>query len=139
MQIALAGDWPRDEYLRHREEMAADLAQLFGLDGTQRGFEIGSGEGIVARVLARRCRSLECTDISRSFLAVAQETCREHKNVYFHLIEADFLDFLPARAFDFGYSFNVFVHLNAYDIFFYLRSVERLLKSGGELDRKSTR
>ena len=131
MQIALAGSMPRDEYLKHREELARELIGVFGLDGTQRGFEIGSGDGIVARDIARQCRSLDCADISRTFLQAAQETCGRLDNVHFHLIASDFLDFLPAGGYDFGYALNVFVHLNAYDIFFYLCSVDRLLRSGG--------
>jgi SAM-dependent methyltransferase len=131
MQIALAGSMPRDEYLRHRSDMARELVELFGLDGTQQVFEIGSGDGVVARHLARQCRSLDCADISRTFLDAAQETCGGLDNVRFHLITTDFLDFLPAGEYDFGYSLNVFVHLNAYDIYFYLRSVDRLLRGGG--------
>jgi SAM-dependent methyltransferase len=130
MQRALAGNWSRDVYLQHRVELAEGLAALLGLDGTQRGFEIGSGEGLVARALSAHCESLDCTDISRTFLEAAEETCRDCENVQFHLIEREFLDFLPARQYDFGYSSNVFVHLNAYDIYFYLRSVHELLRSG---------
>ena len=110
MQIALAGSMPRDEYLKHRSEMARELVELFGLDGTQQVFEIGSGDGVVARHLARQCRSLDCADISRTFLDAAQETCGGLDNVRFHLITTDFLDFLPAGEYDFGYSLNVFVH-----------------------------
>jgi SAM-dependent methyltransferase len=131
MQRALAGNWSREVYLRHRVELAEDLAALLELDGTQQGFEIGSGEGIVARALADHCRSLDCTDISRTFLEAAKSTCRDCANVRFHPIEADFLDFLPPDQYDFGYSSNVFVHLNAYDIYFYLCSARRLLRPGG--------
>ena len=132
MQRALAGDWSREEYLRHREQLARELVDLFGLDGTQRGFEIGSGEGVVARGLAPHCKWLDCTDISRTFLAAAEKTCQAYQNLSFHLIETEFLDFLLPTAYDFGFSLNVFVHLNAYDIYFYLRSAHRLLRPGGE-------
>jgi predicted TPR repeat methyltransferase len=132
MQRALAGNWSRESYLQHRVELAEELAAFFGLDGTQRGFEIGSGEGLVARTLSHHCKSLDCTDISRTFLDAAKSTCRDCENVSFHLIERDFLDFLPAGEYDFGYSTNVFVHLNAYDIYFYLRSALELLRPGGK-------
>ena len=74
---------------------------------------------------------LDCADISRTFLDLAKDGCAPYRNVVFHLIGGEFLDFLPAQSYDFGYSLNVFVHLNAYDIYFYLRSTQRLLRSGG--------
>ena len=131
MQRALAGNWSREVYLRHRVDLAEGLAELLHLDGTQEGFEIGSGEGLVARSLAAHCKSLDCTDISRTFLEAAKSTCRDCANVRFHLIEKDFLDFLPPENYDFGYSSNVFVHLHAYDIYFYLCSARKILRPGG--------
>jgi len=131
MQELLAGHTPREQYLSSRARTAESLADLFGLDGTQRGFEIGSGEGIVARALARRCRSLDCADPSLSFLNKARATCRELPNVRFHLIEDAYLEFLPPEYFDFGVATGVFIHFNAYDIFHYLCSVKQILKPGG--------
>ena len=92
--------------------LARDLIDLLGLDGTQRGFEIGSGEGLVARALAPHCKMLDCADISRTFLDLAKDRCAPYRNVVFHLIGGEFLNFLPAQSYDFGYSLNVFVHLN---------------------------
>ncbi|MDQ3102667.1 MAG: class I SAM-dependent methyltransferase [Actinomycetota bacterium] len=131
MQLALAGNWSREDYLNHRVELANELATFLHLDGSQDGFEIGSGEGIVARTLAAKCRSLDCTDISQTFLEAAESTCRDCANVGFHQIGTDFLDFLPAEQYDFGLSSNVFVHLNAYDIYFYLCSVRKILRPQG--------
>jgi ubiquinone/menaquinone biosynthesis C-methylase UbiE len=97
----------------------------------QRGFEIGSGDGTVAKIISAYCHSLACTDISSSFLAAARRTCAECRNVSFHQIGADYLAFLPSDTYDFGFALNVFIHLNAYDIFHYLRDVQRILKQGG--------
>jgi SAM-dependent methyltransferase len=131
MQELLAGYMPRARYLERKAAIAAHLAELFELDGTQRGFEIGSGEGIVARTLAPRCRSLDCTDVSRSFLERARGTCQGVPNVRFHRIGDDYLDFLPADTFDFGFATAVFIHLDAYDIYHYLCSARTILKPGG--------
>ena len=130
-QRALAGFMPRDEYLESRECLATELVDLFGLDATKRGFEIGSGEGIVARELSPHCAILDCTDISRTFLEWARETCQSCKNVRFHLINQGYLDFLPEQVYDFGFSANVFIHFDLYRIYYYLQSVRRRLKSGG--------
>lgn len=131
MQLALAGSTPREEYLLTRKQKAEYLVQLAGLDGTQRGFEVGSGEGIVARYLSPHCLSVDCTDISRTFLKKAEETCSGLGNVNFRLIGDDYLESLPQSYYDFGFSMNVFIHFNIYDIFHYLRTIQLVLKPGG--------
>ncbi len=127
---ALAGNATREDFLRDRERRAVEVARLCEIGVRQRGFEIGSGEGNVARLLANRCRALDCSDISESFLAVARMTCSDIPNVTFHKI-SKYLDHLPSATYDFGYSLNVFIHFNPYDIFNYLQSVRRILKPGG--------
>jgi hypothetical protein len=51
--------------------------------------------------------------------------------VLYSVIGDDFLDSLPSDAFDFGYAANVFVRLDAYGIFHYLRGDARVLRPGG--------
>lgn len=41
------------------------------------------------------------------------------------------LSTVAGERFDFAYSFNVFIHLNPYEMFLYLRQVARLLERGG--------
>jgi ubiquinone/menaquinone biosynthesis C-methylase UbiE len=131
MQEALAGGAGREWYLDNRVDLARELRRILAVEEAARGFEIGSGEGVMARELAPHCAALDCTDISRTFLKLARATCRDVANVRFHHIRSDYLDFLPAASYDFGYSVNVFIHLSEYDVYHYLRSVERLLKPGG--------
>jgi ubiquinone/menaquinone biosynthesis C-methylase UbiE len=131
MLLALAGHDSREEYLQNRRERAADVIALCRIDLTQRGFEIGSGDGTVAKFLSKHCHSLDCVDISRSFLAAAQRNCTECKNISFHQIGSDYLAFLPSDVYDFGFALHVFIHFNAYDIFHYLRDVRRILRKGG--------
>jgi SAM-dependent methyltransferase len=97
----------------------------------QRGFEIGSGDGTVAKILSTHCHFLDCTDISCSFLAAAQSNCAECTNISFHQIDSAYLEFLSSDTYDFGFALHVFIHLNAYDIVHYLRDVGRILKHGG--------
>lgn len=128
---ALAGHSTTEEIERDRERRAAEVAKVCRIGASSVGFEIGSGNGLVARSLAERCARLECNDISQSFLALARETCRHAPNVHFHLIEDNYLAHLPKQAYDFGYSLNVFIHLNPFDMFIYLSDVARLLRPGG--------
>ena len=129
--FALAGHVSRDEFERDRQQRAQEVVGWCSIQPVSRGFEIGSGEGTVARILAAQCQSLDCNDISQSFLAKARANCAQYPNVSFHRIESEYLDHLPANSFDFGFSLNVFIHFNAYDVFHYLQSVKRILKPGG--------
>ncbi|MGB3443775.1 MAG: class I SAM-dependent methyltransferase [Actinophytocola sp.] len=131
MQMALAGVQPRDEYLRDRVDRADWIAGRLRLNPDSEVFEIGSGEGIMADVIAPRVRRLLCTDVSQSFLSKAEHTCRAHDNVDYHHIENDFLAALPSASFDAGYSLNVFIHLNVFEFYLYFRQIARILRAGG--------
>ncbi len=130
-QLALAGPTSREEYLATRYAAAEELVRLLKITEESRGFELGSGEGIVAREVASSCHRLDCADISRSFLKMAKKVCSDRKNIKFYLIENDYLDFLPQGHFDFGYSLNVFIHFETYQVYHYLISIRKLLKKGG--------
>jgi SAM-dependent methyltransferase len=131
MLLALAGHATREEYLQNRRERAAEVIDLCRIGPPHRGFEIGSGDGTVAKILSPHCRSLDCTDISSSLLAAARSNCAECRNVSFHHISSDYLGFLPSDTYDFGFALHVFIHFNAYDIFHYLLDVRRILRCGG--------
>jgi ubiquinone/menaquinone biosynthesis C-methylase UbiE len=131
MLLALAGNVSREEYLQNRWERAAEVIDLCRIGPAQRGFEIGSGDGTVAKMISNHCHSLDCTDISSTFLAAGRNNCAERTNISFHQIESDYLAFLPSDAYDFGFALHVFIHFNAYDIYHYLRDVRRILRHGG--------
>lgn len=129
--LALAGHSDHDEIRRDREVRAKQLTKTLAINPSSVGFEIGSGNGIVANLLAGRCARVDCNDISQSFLALAEKECAGRSNVQFFQI-SDYLEHLPANSYDFGYSLNVFIHLNPFDIYHYLSEVYRVLKPGGQ-------
>lgn len=129
--LKLAGHATREEFDRDREQSAKEIIGFCSITREKRGFEIGSGDGTVARMLAAECLSLDCNDISASFLEKARANCAQYANLSFHHIEDKYLDHLPAGSYDFGFSLHVFIHFNAYDIFNYLQAVKRLLMPGG--------
>jgi ubiquinone/menaquinone biosynthesis C-methylase UbiE len=131
MLLALAGYSTWEEYLQDRRQWVAEVIGLCRIGPAQRGFEIGSGDGTVAKLLSPYCRSLDCTDISSSFLAAAQRNCAACRNISFHQIGSDYLSFLPSDTYDLGFALHVFIHFNAYDIYHYLRDVRRILRPGG--------
>jgi cyclopropane fatty-acyl-phospholipid synthase-like methyltransferase len=129
--LALAGETTRDEFVEDRQKRAAELLDWCQIAPGKRGFEIGSGEGTVARIVSQSCLGLDCNDISESFLKLAKEQCADCENVNFFNINTDYLDHLSDEFYEFGYSLNVFIHFNPYDIYNYLVSVRRILKPGG--------
>ncbi|MBC2875778.1 MULTISPECIES: class I SAM-dependent methyltransferase [Streptomyces] len=131
MQVRLAGYQPRDEYLRDRAERIGQLSEALALHQGVDLFEIGSGEGVMARELAPRVNSLLCADVSQSFLDKTRATCAGVPNVEYHHIRNDYLAGLPDASFDAGFALNVFIHLNAFEVFLYLREIRRVLRPGG--------
>lgn len=129
--LALAGHSTAEEIEHDRERRATEVVKVCRIGANSVGFEIGSGNGLVARALAGQCARIDCNDISRSFLALARETCRDVHNVRFNHIGNNYLSHLPEVSYDFGYSLNVFIHLNPFDMFGYLSDVARVLRPGG--------
>ena len=129
--LKLAGHSTREEFEQDRLQHAEEIARFCRITPEKRGFEIGSGDGTVARLLAPKCLALDCNDISASFLNLAKTNSAQFSNLSFHRIESKYVDYLPPETYDFGFSLHVFIHFNAYDILNYLASVKRLLKPNG--------
>jgi ubiquinone/menaquinone biosynthesis C-methylase UbiE len=129
--LALAGHSTRDDYIADRRARAKELVSTLHVQASHRLFEIGSGDGLVARELSQSCVALDCCDISNSFLRKARETCRDRRNVSFHRIASQGLAMLPPASYDSGFALNVFIHFNLYQVATYLQHVRRLLKPGG--------
>jgi len=129
--LELAGNVSYETYREDRLQRADAVQRVCAIRPDHRGFEIGSGDGTVAQLLAAHCASIDCTDISPSFLNKARQNCRDVPNLSFHQISGWSLESLESGRYDFGYSLNVFIHLNPYDILLYLQEVHRLLKPGG--------
>jgi SAM-dependent methyltransferase len=128
--LKLTGHTTREEYEQDRRVHAAEIVEFCRITPESRGFEVGSGDGTVARLLAHQCGSLDCNDISSSFLNMARAASAHHPNLTVHRIE-NYLDHLPSESYDFGFSLHVFIHFNVYDIYNYLASAKRILKPGG--------
>lgn len=115
------------------KSVATDLVRTLGINRSKTLLEIGSGLGYTAKYLAPKSREIHCLDISSSFLEYAKKECEDCPNVFFQKIEKipTDLDFLPENMFDIAYSLSVFIHLNLFDIYWYLKGFSRILKKGG--------
>src|SRR5579871_6545927 len=91
---ALAGHTTYSEFQKDRQQRAREVIQWCDIGRDKRGFEIGSGEGTVASLISPKCRSLDCNDISDTFLSRAGATCASCNNVQFFKIGMEYLDHL---------------------------------------------
>ena len=74
------------------------------------GFDLGSGSGRWAKLVAPRVGHLHCIDASADALAVARRNLAELANCSFHHASVDAMPLADASA-DFGYSLGVLHHV----------------------------
>jgi pentatricopeptide repeat protein len=120
-----------DDIRAYKQKESAFLIKSLGLTSQDIVFDLGSGCGFIARVVAPLCKRLYCLDISRDFLRFAQEELLSFSNVGFHQIEYGDLCCLDDMQVSKGYANAVFIHFNLFDIVTYLREVFRILARGG--------
>lgn len=93
--------------------------------------EIGSGCGYISEHLAQHVKELHCADISESFLEEARKNCQHLTNIRFHLIQSAQLDFLADASMDGAVAYNVFIHFNLFDMYWYFAELKRIIRPGG--------
>ena len=93
--------------------------------------EIGPGGGKYSVVLVERCKRLTIADVSQAMLDRTARRLKGWDRVTY--VKLNGLDFegVAGEAFDFVFSFDVFVHLDTEDIFCYLSEIKRMLKPHG--------
>jgi len=131
-----AKSWPESvagQMERHYSPGRTWEATLFGLIGFVRLGDVldaGSGDGAIAALLAPRCRSVTCLDISPAVLRAARQRLRSHNNVSFAPGDVHALPF-PDGRFDQVLLLHVLPY--ARDPALALREAARVLRPGGEL------
>lgn len=93
--------------------------------------EIGSGGGRISVQVAPKVKELHCFDLSSEMLKRAGAALATYRHVHFHQLTTPSLGALFREAFDFIYSFDVFVHLDLLTIWRYFREISLSLKPGG--------
>jgi len=100
-------DLPGDE----SDEAFRTYFAIFPLDALNgEGFDLGCGNGRIARGVAPRAGRLHCIDQSAAGLAAAKHAMRALENVEFHQASVDAIP-LPGGSQDFGYSIGVLHHI----------------------------
>jgi SAM-dependent methyltransferase len=94
--------------------------------------EIGPGGGRFTDVLLPNCHVLHAVDTSPHMIESLRARFGEDRGVVFHVADGRGLGMLPDGSADATFSYGLFVHLQHWDIFNYLREVERVLRPGGK-------
>lgn len=131
------GDRPEerlDEIRGRKKKRAARLCKELRCNKESVVLEIGSGMGFTSKWLAQEVKQLFCTDISASFLKIAQKECAGIPNIEFERIDKEPATFsYPNEFFDIIFADAVFIHLNLYDIYWYFSEFRRLVKGRGRV------
>ena len=120
---------------RSGQSSALDIARETGLTPTDRVLEIGCGVARIGLRMASMCREWVGADVSVNMLRHAKAACAAASvsNVdFFHLNGSD-LTGLPDASFDVVYCTAVFMHLEEWDRYRYIREAWRVLKPGGRI------
>jgi SAM-dependent methyltransferase len=130
---AVAGTADTSELQRSGASTATDVASETELQGTDRVLEIGCGVGRVGIHLAPRCRHWVGADVSPHMLEHARRALADLDNVSFCEIDGIDLRGFDDSTFDVVYCTAVFMHIDEWERFRYIREAYRVLKPMGRV------
>jgi ubiquinone/menaquinone biosynthesis C-methylase UbiE len=132
-QIAVAGSADAAEWERSGESTADYIRRMTGLNASDVVLEIGCGAGRVGRHLAPLCKQWIGCDVSSNMLRHAARALANASNVSLQPLNGYDLDGLPDRSVDLVYCNAVFMHLDEWDRFRYVKEAFRILRPGGRV------
>lgn len=132
-RVSVCGTADQAEWTRSGEATASDVRELAGVTASDEVLEIGCGAGRVGRFLAPHCRRWIGADVSANMLRHAQEALAELPNVAFHRLSGYDLAGVPDASLDVVYCTGVFMHLDEWERFRYVRDARRVLRPGGRI------
>ena len=109
------------------------LLKNVGVEPTDVVLEIGCGVGRVGKHLAPRCARWIGADVSPNMLKFAAERLRDLPNVDFVELAGNDLRSIADDSIDVVYSTVVFMHLESWDRYAYVKEARRVLRPGGKL------
>ena len=131
--FAVAGYADEAEWARSGRSTADDIASETGLTPADTVLDIGCGAGRVGVHLAPRSRQWIGADVSREMLAHTRAALGAAANVEFVQLTGDGLPASLDGRIDVVYCTTVFMHLEEWDRYRYVREAFRVLKPGGRI------
>jgi SAM-dependent methyltransferase len=132
-RIAVAGYSNDEEWTRTGELTANDVVTEASVQPIDVVLEIGCGAGRVGAHLAKRCGQWIGSDVSTNMLSHASAALKEFANVSFVPLDGSGLTGVADESIDVVYCTTVFMHLDEWDRFRYVREAWRVLRPGGRL------
>lgn len=109
------------------------LQKLVGISPDDVVLEIGAGVGRVGAALAPICKEWIGADVSENMLSHIERRLGEFKNVRTVATNGFDLSEIPSESIDVVYCTIVFMHLEEWERFSYIKEGFRVLKPGGRM------
>lgn len=132
-KIAVAGYTDEVTLARTAAATLQLLQDTVGIAPQDAILEIGCGVGRVGRVLAPHCREWVGADVSANMLAHMRRRLADLANIRAVRLNGYDLTGIPDAAFDVVYCTVVFMHLDEWERYRYIRDAFRVLRPGGRL------
>jgi ubiquinone/menaquinone biosynthesis C-methylase UbiE len=132
-KLAVSGYTDEVEYARTAQQNVEILEETVGIKPEDEILEIGCGVGRVGTALAPLVRRWIGADVSANMLGHARDRLSAFDNV--ELVELSGWDLapIPAESLDVVYCMVVFMHLDEWERYSYVREAMRVLRPGGRL------
>lgn len=130
-RIGVAGFAERQKFFSSGESSAKSISELLALTNEHVVLEIGCGVGRIGRALAPRCKQWIGCDISQKMLDLAQTELFDLPNTSFVELESCDLAPISDQSVDRVYCSAVFMHLDEWDRFAYVKEAYRVLRDEG--------
>ncbi len=130
-KLAVSGYTDEEEYRKMGESTVLTLQRHTGLFADDVVLEIGAGVGRVGPAIAPLCKKWIATDVSENMLRHVRERTSQYDNV--ETVATNGWDLSPvgSESVDLVYCTVVFMHLDEWERFNYVREAMRILRPGG--------
>jgi SAM-dependent methyltransferase len=132
-KIAVSGYVDEELYRSTGEGTKNMLKQFVGISPDDVVLEIGAGVGRVGAVLAPICKEWIGADVSENMLSHIERRLDGFKNIRTIATNGFDLREIPSESVDVVYCTVVFMHLEEWDRFSYIKEGFRVLKPGGRM------